>query len=120
MPRVLIIDDDRNLRFAFRRVLDAKTYTIDEAGTGEEGLGMVRSQPYDVILLDLRMPGMSGMEVLEKLLALDSRTPVIMMTAFGVTDTAIQAIKLGAYDFVLKPFEIDEIQRVVHHAAEAG
>jgi len=119
MPRVLIIDDDRNLRFAFRRVLDAKTYTIDEAGTGEEGLAMVRSQPYDVILLDLRMPGMSGMEVLEKLLELDSRTPVIMMTAFGVTDTAIQAIKLGAYDFVLKPFEIDEIQRVVHHAAEA-
>lgn len=119
MPRVLIIDDDRNLRFAFRRVLDPRTYTIDEAGTGEEGLMLVGSQPYDAILLDLRMPGMSGMEVLEKLLKLDPKTPVIMMTAFGTTDTAIQAIKHGAYDFVLKPFEIDEIQRVVQHAVEA-
>lgn len=119
MPHVLIIDDDRNLRFAFRRVLDARTYTIDEAGTGEEGLAMATSQPYDVILLDLRMPGMSGMEVLQKLLALDSKTPVIMMTAFGTTDTAIQAMKHGAYDFVLKPFDIEEIQRVVQHAAEA-
>ncbi len=119
MPRVLIIDDDRNLRFAFRRVLDPRTYTIDEAGTGEEGLALVQSQAYDVILLDVRMPGMSGMEVLEKLLKLDAKTPVIMMTAFGTTDTAIQAIKLGAYDFVLKPFEIDEIQRVVQAAAEA-
>lgn len=119
MPHVLIIDDDRNLRFAFRRVLDARTYTIDEAGTGEEGLAMAKAQPYDVILLDLRMPGMSGMEVLQKLLALDSKTPVIMMTAFGTTDTAIQAMKHGAYDFVLKPFDIEEIQRVVQHAAEA-
>lgn len=119
MPHVLIIDDDRNLRFAFRRVLDARTYTIDEAGTGEEGLAMAKTQPYDVILLDLRMPGMSGMEVLQKLLALDSKTPVIMMTAFGTTDTAIQAMKHGAFDFVLKPFDIDEIQRVVQHAADA-
>lgn len=119
MPHVLIIDDDRNLRFAFRRVLDARTYTIDEAGTGEEGLAMAKSQPYDVILLDLRMPGMSGMEVLQKLLELDAKTPVIMMTAFGTTDTAIQAIKNGAFDFVLKPFDIEEIQRVVQHAADA-
>lgn len=119
MPNVLIIDDDRNLRFAFRRVLDPKSFTIHEAGSGEEGLAMVRAQPYDVILLDLRMPGMGGIEVLQKLLELDSKTPVIMMTAFGTTDTAIQAIKLGAYDFVLKPFEIEEIQRIVRQAAEA-
>lgn len=119
MPHVLIIDDDRNLRFAFRRVLDARTYSIDEAGTGEEGLAMAKAQPYDVILLDLRMPGMSGMDVLQRLLELDSKTPVIMMTAFGTTDTAIQAIKNGAFDFVLKPFDIEEIQRVVQHAADA-
>ncbi|HWO58397.1 MAG TPA: sigma-54 dependent transcriptional regulator [bacterium] len=119
MPRVLIIDDDRNLRFALRRILDANSYNIDEAGTGEEGLALVQSQSYDVILLDLRMPGMSGIEVLEKLRAVDPRTPVVMMTAFGTTDTAIQAIKMGAFDFVLKPFEIDEIQRVVARAVES-
>lgn len=119
MPRVLIIDDDRNLRFAFRRVLDPRTYTIDEAGSGEQGLSMVHSQPYDVILLDLRMPGMSGMDVLTKLIEHDPKTPVIMMTAFGTTETAIQAIKNGAFDFVLKPFDIEELQRIVEHAVDA-
>ncbi|HUU45136.1 MAG TPA: sigma-54 dependent transcriptional regulator [Acidobacteriota bacterium] len=119
MDRVLVVDDDQNLRFAFRRILDPQVFTIDEAAFGEEALALARTQSYSVVFLDLRMPGMPGMEVLARLQQIDNKVPVIIMTAFGTTDTAIEAVKSGAYDFILKPFEIEDIQQLAAQAAEA-
>jgi len=119
MHRVLVVDDDKNLRFAFRRILDPQAYTIDEAAFGEEALALMQSQSYAVVFLDLRMPGLPGMEVLARLKEIDNKVPVIVMTAFGTTDTAIEAVKAGAYDFILKPFEVEDIQRLSAQAAEA-
>jgi DNA-binding NtrC family response regulator len=119
MQRVLVVDDDKNLRFAFRRMLDAKLYEVDEAGSGEEALERVTPGAYAVIFLDLRMPGMSGLDVLPRLREIDSKVPVIMITAFGGTESAIEAVQLGAYDFVLKPFDIDHIRRLTQQATDA-
>ncbi|MBI3872119.1 MAG: sigma-54-dependent Fis family transcriptional regulator [candidate division Zixibacteria bacterium] len=119
MPRILIVDDDTNLRFALKRILASRVYDVDEAGTGEEALAMIARQPYAVVFLDLRMPGLSGLEVLDRLRKFDSKVPVIIMTAYGTTDTAIEAVKRGAYDFILKPFEVEDIERLTEQAVTA-
>lgn len=119
MHHVLIVDDDKNLRFAFRRLLDPKLYEIDEAASGEEALARIHPGAYSVIFLDLRMPGLSGMDVLSRVQQIDNKIPVIVITAFGTTEVAIEAVKRGAYDFVLKPFEVDDIKRLAEQAANA-
>ncbi|MEW5700873.1 MAG: sigma-54 dependent transcriptional regulator [Candidatus Zixiibacteriota bacterium] len=116
---VLVVDDDRNLRFAFHRILDPDVYTIEEAASGEEALEMVQSRSYAAVFLDLRMGGISGLDVLARLQAIDNKIPVIVMTAYGTTDTAIEAVKKGAYDFILKPFEVADIQRLAEQAVTA-
>jgi DNA-binding NtrC family response regulator len=119
MHRVLIVDDDEHLRYAFRRILDPEFYEIDEAGTGEEALKRLSEGVYSAVFLDLRMPGMSGLECLARIHEIDNKIPVVIMTAFGTTELAIEAVKGGAYDFVLKPFEVDEIKRLADHAVNA-
>jgi DNA-binding NtrC family response regulator len=119
MHHVLVVDDDQNLRLAFRRILDPQVFVIDEAASGEEAMALAGQRAYSVVFLDLRMPGMSGMEVLARLQETDNKVPVVMMTAFGTTDTAIEAVKNGAYDFILKPFEVEDIKRLANQAAEA-
>ena len=117
--RVLIVDDDKNLRYAFRRILDPLEYEIDEAGSGEEALEKLDRGAYSVIFMDLRMPGMSGLDCLSRVHEIDNKIPVIMITAFGTTELAIEAVKRGAYDFVLKPFEVDDIIRLADQAVNA-
>jgi len=119
MHRVLVVDDDKNIRFAFHRILDASTYAIDEAGSGEEALARITPGAYSVIYLDLRMPGLSGMDVLSRIQQIDNKVRVVIMTAFGTTEVAIEAVKRGAYDFVLKPFEVDEIKRLTENGVNA-
>jgi len=120
MPhRVLIVDDDKNLRYAFRRILDPLEYEIDEAGSGEEALAKLDGGAYSVIFMDLRMPGMSGLDCLSRVHDIDNKIPVIMITAFGTTEIAIEAVKRGAYDFVLKPFEVEDIVRLADQAVNA-
>lgn len=117
--RVLVVDDDKNLRFAFHRILDPEVYTIAEAASGEEALAMAQSQSFAAVFLDLRMGGISGLEVLAHLQTIDNKIPVIVMTAYGTTDTAIEAVKKGAYDFILKPFEVADIKRLAEQAVTA-
>jgi DNA-binding NtrC family response regulator len=117
--RVLVVDDDKNLRFAFHRILDPEVYAIEEAASGEEALAMVQSQAYAAVFLDLRMGGISGLEVLSRVQAIDNKIPVIIMTAYGTTDTAIEAVKKGAYDFILKPFDVADIKRLAEQAVTA-
>jgi DNA-binding NtrC family response regulator len=119
MHRVLIVDDDKHLRYAFRRILDPERYEIDEAESGEEALKLLSEGAYSAVFLDLRMPGMSGLECLARIQEIDNKIPVVIMTAFGTTELAIEAVKGGAYDFILKPFEVEEIKHLADHAVNA-
>jgi two-component system response regulator HydG len=118
-PRpVLIVDDDAAHRLMLRETLKDRGYIPVEAASGEEGLKILKSQVADLVLLDIKMPGMGGMEALRKIKAFNPALPVIMMTAYATVQTAIEALKLGAEDYLLKPLNLDEleeaIQAVIH------
>jgi len=119
VAKVLVVDDDKNLRFSFRRLLDTRKYEVIEAGTGEEALEIVRKSFPDLIFLDLKMPGMGGLETFAEIQKLTRKIPVIIMTAFGTTDTAINAVKQGAFDFILKPFEVGRVKDLTENALAA-
>ena len=115
---VLLIDDDHGTRDLLKEVLQKEGYTIDEAKTGHEALAQARAFPFDVVLADLRLPDVDGIEVLRTLHALDSDLPVIVMTAFGSMETAVEAIRDGAYDYISKPFNLTEVRLTVRRACE--
>jgi DNA-binding NtrC family response regulator len=110
---VLIIDDEKNIRITLSKCLKYMDIDVDEAITGEEGLEKFAPDKYDLILLDLEMQGMKGMEVLKKIREQDRKVPVIITTAYGTVDVAVDAMKLGAADFIQKPFTPKEIQDLV-------
>ena len=118
MPRILVIDDDDAVRETMARMLRGAGYTVETAETGELGVAAARGNGFDVILSDLRMPGISGIEVLQRLRDLRIDSGFIMMTGFGTIDTAVEAMKLGAIDFVQKPFLRDELLMRVKSAAD--
>jgi DNA-binding NtrC family response regulator len=111
--RILVVDDEKNIRLTICRSLDPGIYIIDEAASGEEALDRLVLLPYDLVLLDLRLPGMSGMEVLNRLKDLDIRTNIVVISAHGTIDLAVSVLKSGALDFVEKPFSPDEIRQIV-------
>ena len=118
MSRILVIDDDTAVRESMERLLHGAGYTVQSAASGDDGLRLARSGGFDVILSDMRMPGLSGLDVLRQLR--DSRVDsvFIMMTGFGTVATAVEAMQLGAVDFVQKPFFRDELLLRVRAAAE--
>ncbi len=118
MSRILVIDDDAAVRDSIERVLRTAGYTVQSAATGEEGFGLARGGAFDVILSDMRMPGISGLDVLRQLRESRVDSVFIIMTGFGTVDTAVEAMKLGAVDFVQKPFFRDELLMRVRSAAE--
>jgi DNA-binding NtrC family response regulator len=118
MPRILLIDDDAAVRESMSRTLRSAGYTVQSAASGEEGLAAARAGSFDVILSDMRMSGISGLDVLRKLRDARVDSVFIIMTGFGTVDTAVEAMKLGAVDFVQKPFFRDELLMRVHGAAE--
>ncbi len=120
MPRILIIDDQRSLVDSLKKLLSQEGHTVDTAVKGEKGLEKLTSKPPDLVLLDLMLPGIKGMEVLSRIQKADPLIPVIIMTGFGTTETAIEAIKQGAFDYVTKPFEFPDMLRLVEKAIEAG
>lgn len=107
--RVLVVDDEKNIRFVIAQCLEQAGYTVDVAVDGEHGLQKLAEQPYDLMLLDLKLPGIDGMEVLSQSHRIRPYLPVIMMTAHGTIETAVEAMKLGALDYLQKPFNPDEI-----------
>lgn len=115
-PTVLIIDDEPAHRLMVRVVLGDAGFKVLEADNGPAGLAAVRTRPVDVILLDMRMPGMSGQEVLQRLQESGSCPPVIMLTAFGSVGNAVEAMKAGAWDYLTKPTDNDELLAVVQKA----
>ena len=118
MSRILVIDDDSGVRESMTRMLHGAGYTVQTAGTGEEGLELASDNVYDVILSDMRMSGISGIDVLQRLRDQHVDSAFIIMTGFGTVDTAVEAMKLGAVDFVQKPFFRDELLMRVRSAAD--
>ena len=120
MSTILIIDDDDQLRVSFQRLLKEEGYGVDSAPSGETGLNLMKSKTPDLVILDVRLPGMNGLETFRRIHAMEPKLPVIIMTAFGTTETAIEATKMGAFDYILKPFDIPEMLGVIGQALEAG
>jgi len=117
---ILIIDDDDQLRISFHRLLQEEGYAVRTAASGEAGVRMVREELPDLVVLDVRLPGINGLETFKQIHAVDPKLPVIVMTAFGTTETAIEATKLGAFDYVIKPFDIPQMLATIRQALETG
>jgi DNA-binding NtrC family response regulator len=110
---ILIVDDENNIRLTLTQALQTLGVEIDTAANGEEAVEKLKGKEFGIVLLDLRMPGMSGMEVLAKLRETRPDIRVIIMTAFGTVGSAVEAMKLGASDFIEKPFVPNEIRALV-------
>jgi two-component system nitrogen regulation response regulator GlnG len=121
MPHVLLIDDDPALiPEQVRQAFAAPRYRVEVAATGADGLARVRAGPPDVILLDLRLPDQPGLEVYQQIRQIDARIPVIFVTLAKGADTAIEAMKQGAHDYLFKPLDLDQLRRVVAEALEVA
>jgi nitrogen regulation protein NR(I) len=118
MNRVLVVDDESSVRYSFQRVF-GKEYQIFTVENGEEALKEIERSSPGLVFLDIRMPQISGLEVLKRIKESYPKLPVIMMTAYGDTDTAIEAMKFGAFDYIPKPFENQEIKRLIEKGLKA-
>jgi nitrogen regulation protein NR(I) len=120
MDKLLLIDDEADVQYSFRRIFDQPDIELTTANSGEEGLKIIPRLKPDLVIMDVRMGGISGLETLRRLRALDTKQMVIMMTAYGTTQTAIEAMKLGAYDYLLKPFDVPRLKLIVLNALKAA
>src|SRR5262245_35843934 len=121
MAHLLLIDDDPALAPGqVRQAFPAPAHRVEVAATGADGLGRIGARPPDVILLDLLLPDQSGLEVYQKIRAIDARIPVIFVTMAKTADAAIEAMKQGAYDYLFKPLDPHELRRVVGEAVEVA
>jgi DNA-binding NtrC family response regulator len=118
--RVLVADDEKNLRELIVRELGRKGHQVEGAGDGEAALARLRDEPFDVVILDMKMPRKEGIDVLRELQDFPEHPQVIVMTGFQEVATAVEAMKLGAYDYLTKPTKIEELDVVVRKAAEKG
>ncbi len=112
-PKILLIEDDASIVGGLKKELQVEGYEVAVAGRGDKGLAQAKEQHFDVVITDLKMPGLSGLELVEQLHAIKPRLPILVVTAFGTTETAIEATKLGAYDYLLKPFNMAELLDLV-------
>lgn len=115
---VLIVDDEKNIRLTLSQALESLQLKIDTAVNGEEALAKLNEKKFGLILLDLKMPGMDGMEVLRQISQVQPQTRVIIITAHGTIESAVEAMKLGAVDFIQKPFTPVEIRKLVSKVAD--
>ncbi len=120
MDKLLLIDDEVDVQYSFRRIFDSPELELHTASSGEEGLRLIPKIKPDLVLSDIRMAGLNGLETLRRIRQLDPKLPVILMTAYGTTQTAIEAMKLGAYDYLLKPFDVPKLKVLVANALKAA
>jgi two-component system nitrogen regulation response regulator GlnG len=120
MDKLLLIDDEADVQYSFRRIFDSPEIELITAASGEEGLRLIPRVKPDLVIMDVRMGGMNGLETLRRLRQMDAKLPVIMMTAYGTTQTAIEAMKLGAYDYLLKPFDVPRLKQIIVDALKAA
>jgi len=120
MSKLLLIDDEEDVRYSFQRIFDSPEIELATASSGEEGLKLIPKFRPDLVLMDVRMGGLSGLATLRRIRTADPRLLVILMTAYGTTQTAIEAMKLGAYDYLLKPFDVPKLKEIVANALKAA
>ncbi len=118
MAHILVVDDERSIRNTLKEILEFEKFTVDLAEDGPAGLAKIVENDYDVVLCDIKMPKMDGMEVLEKALKADVETPIIMISGHGNIETAVEAIKLGAYDFIEKPLDLNRTLVTLRNALD--
>ena len=118
--KLLLIDDEADVQYSFRRIFGSPDLEIETASSGEDGLKIIPKFKPDLVLMDVRMGGMTGLETLRRIRESDKKLLVILMTAYGTTQTAIEAMKLGAYDYLLKPFDVPKIKEIVGNALKAA
>ncbi len=120
MSKLLLIDDEDDVQYSFRRIFDSPEIELATASSGEEGLKLIPKFKPDLVIMDIRMGGMSGLETLRRIRQSDPKLLIILMTAYGTTQMAIEAMKLGAYDYLLKPFDVPKLQQIVTNALKAA
>ena len=118
MAKILIVDDEKSIRNTLREILEYEKYTVDEAEDGEKGLLLIQKNEYDVVLCDIKMPKLDGIEVLERAHELGKDTQFIMISAHGSIETAVEATKKGAYDFIQKPPDLNRLLLTVRNALD--
>jgi len=115
---VLIIEDEKIMRITIEDALKAKGYVVKSFERGQDGLQAYSEEPFDIVLTDVRLPDINGMEILKKIKEIDDSCMVILMTAFGTIKDAVEAMKMGAFDYITKPFSLDELSLIINRAAE--
>src|SRR4030042_1956287 len=118
-PNILIVDDDEVMSRTLSDILKKMSYEVTSLQTGKDALSPLQESIFDLILLDIRLPDLNGLDVLKKIREIDSDSFVIVMTAYADVQTAVAAMKAGAYDYINKPFEIDEFKLTIKKALEA-
>src|SRR4051812_37815531 len=116
LRKILVVDDEESIREFFEIMLKREGYQVLSAANGKEGLDQLKKHQVDLIISDIQMPEMSGLQMLASVKEQDPEMPVVMITAFGSTDTAVEAMKLGASDYLQKPFKLDEVKIIIAKA----
>ncbi|TND09045.1 MAG: Fis family transcriptional regulator [Bacteroidetes bacterium] len=118
MARILIVDDEKSIRRTLRDILEYEDFTVEEAADGQEGLQMAQKDKFDIILCDIKMPKMDGLEMLDKLMLTNPDMPLIMISGHGNIETAVEAVKKGAYDFIQKPLDLNRLLVTIRNALD--
>ena len=118
MPKILIIDDEKSIRKSLREILEYEKYIVDEATEGLEGMALLQKEKYDVVLCDIKMPKMDGIELLDKITQSSADTPVVMISGHGTIETAVEAVKKGAFDFIAKPLDLNRLLVTIRNAMD--
>ncbi|MFQ5561821.1 MAG: sigma-54-dependent transcriptional regulator, partial [Nitrospinota bacterium] len=118
MQKILVVDDEKSMREFLRIMLEEDGYRVKDAGNGSVAIHLIQGEEFDLIISDIKMRGIGGIDILSEAKKKQPNTPVIMITAFSSTDTAVQAMKLGAYDFITKPFNVEQIKLSIRKSIE--
>ncbi len=116
LRQVLVVDDEAVIREGMRRILESDGYCVETSASGKTALEKMQERDFDVVITDLKMPGMDGIEVLKAIKILQPDVPVLMITGYATVDTAVEAMKYGAFDYIAKPFTLEQISEKVRKA----
>src|SRR3982750_3636173 len=120
MSHILIVDDEASICWAFREFLTDEGHQVDVASSAEEGLKLAEARVPDAVVLDVRLPGMDGLSALPEFRSRVGASPIVVITAFGNLDTAVRAMEGGAFDYLVKPFDLDQAAAVIDRALESA
>ena len=118
MAKILVVDDDRSIRRTLKDILEFEKYEVEEACDGVECVVKIKRSKYDVIIMDIKMPKMDGMDAMERIQGLSPDTPVVMISGHGNIDTAVESVKKGAFDFIQKPPDLNRLLITIRNAMD--